>query len=139
MFPPDKISTLYPPIVVRGQDAKCAHCRPYACLVAPVVMIHDEHSAARGGGFDLCPVAPSSDDLVQLAMRAFKIDPNASDARQRLSCELRRKKRKGRIGRRNDDLRLLIANVAASLLWNLRANCLRAPRLKSPSGLRRFF
>jgi hypothetical protein len=79
------------------------------CGLVDVVVVRDEHSASPGEGFDLRRIPPSDNDLVKLVMKTFKIDPDAPDARERLSWQLRRKRWKERDGRRNEDLLVFIA------------------------------
>jgi hypothetical protein len=79
------------------------------CGLVDVVEVRDKRSASPGERFDLRRIPPSDEDLVKLALGAFNIDPNAPDARQRLSWMLRRKRSKEHIGRRNDDFRVALA------------------------------
>lgn len=87
-------------------DPKRALCQPEDFV--EVVMVRDEHSAAPGQGCDLDSIPPPDRYLVDLAMKAFRIDPQSSGARQQLARVLRKKWRSERPGRRNDDMLLAV-------------------------------
>ena len=92
---------------MHAPDKKCALCQPEDLVI--VTMAYDEQSAGPFEGFDLRSIAPSDGELVNLAMSAFKIDPDAPDARQQLHRKLRRKRRRGRTGRPPDFFRIAVA------------------------------
>jgi hypothetical protein len=72
-------------------------------------------NTSADGSFDLASIRPSDKELIGLAMKAFNVNPDQPDARQKLARELSRKFRRARPGRRSQGLRLAVVMVLAGV------------------------
>jgi len=104
-----------PAPLVESLDPGMAPPTEDQCGLVDVLVVRDKNSAGPGQGFDLAKITLSDAALLERSMRIDGIDPAAPNARQQYSRYLYRMERKGRSGRKFDDLRTVIEMASAGV------------------------